>query len=244
MNHPELSGRVGASAARWRGNLKSRLEVLALTAVIATSSLLGWRLLTNHQAHPSTGPVVALPREPLSIVGAASKGSDAAPVVLIAFSDFQCPYCERFVDNTLPGLARKYLDTGKVMLVFRHLPLASIHPLATKAAEAAECAGAEGQFWQMHDLLFENAPNLTESSVAEYAATLGLSEGFRECLQSGVMKSKIKEDSEFAEYLGVRGTPSFLIGRREEDGRVRVTHRLAGTRSLSQFEEILKELLR
>lgn len=107
-------------------------------------------------------PAPPLPAQPLSISDAVVKGSERAKVVLIAFSDFECPYCSRFAKDTLPVLDEKYVRTGRVRVAFRHLPIESIHPTAFKAAEASECAREQGRFWEMHDRLFDQFKQLSQ----------------------------------------------------------------------------------
>ena len=90
----------------------------------------------------------------LSVEGAQFLGQKNATVTVVEFSDYQCPFCARHVQQTLPLLRKEYVDTGKVKYVFRDHPLESIHPAAFKAAEAARCGGEQGKFWEMHDKLF------------------------------------------------------------------------------------------
>lgn len=99
---------------------------------------------------------VAPAKVDVNIDGAYSKGSNDAKVTIVEFSDFQCPYCARFYSETLGQIIKDYVDTGKVRFVYKHFPLISIHPLAQKAGEAAACAGEQGKFWEMHDLMFDS----------------------------------------------------------------------------------------
>lgn len=93
---------------------------------------------------------------PVEVGSSASKGDANAKITLVEFSDFQCPFCAKFYSETLPQIMKDYIDTGKVKLVYKHFPLISIHPNAQKAAEAAECAGEQGKFWEMHDAMFNS----------------------------------------------------------------------------------------
>ena len=136
-------------------------------------------------------------------------GNKNAPVTVIEFSDFQCPFCERFYSQTLPLLEQNYISTGKVKLVYRDFPLSSIHPDAQKAAEAAECADEQGKFKEMHDKLFENQNSLSTSSLKSYAAQLGLDAAkFNGCLDSGKYASEVQKDFNDGSAAGVSGTPS------------------------------------
>ena len=107
----------------------------------------------------------------LDITGAPVKGPKDAKVVLVEFSDFQCPFCARFSRDTIPQVQTDYVDTGKIKYVFADFPLETIHPYAFKAAEAAGCAGEQGEFWKMHDHLFANQKALKPEDLSQYAET-------------------------------------------------------------------------
>ncbi|MBI4018596.1 MAG: DsbA family protein [Candidatus Aenigmarchaeota archaeon] len=143
------------------------------------------------------------------------RGNHNAPVVIVEFSDFQCPYCGA-VQPTLKQLMQEYPDDVK--LIYRHFPLPS-HAYAMKAAEASECASDQGKFWEYHDMLFGNQNRLDLSSLKEYAAQIGLnSTSFNSCLDSGVMSQRVKFAQESGIERGVSGTPTFLINDRMLSG--------------------------
>ncbi|MDX9892827.1 MAG: DsbA family protein [Patescibacteria group bacterium] len=136
------------------------------------------------------------------------RGNANAKVTLIEFSDFQCPYCQRHY-ATINQLAADYGD--KIRVVFRHFPLSSIHPNAQKAAEAAECAGEQGKFWEMHDQLFE-AASLDIASLKTMAGQLGLSQSqFDSCLDSSKYASKVAKQAAEAQAAGITGTPGTFV---------------------------------
>src|SRR3990170_4609313 len=146
------------------------------------------------------------------------KGDLNAPVTIIEFSDFQCPYCGRFFQGTLPEIERDYIKTGKVRYVFRDFPL-EFHKQAPKASEAANCAGEQGKYWEMHDKLFENQNALMVDKLRQYAAEVGLESGpFDACLDSGKYAEEINRDVEDGKKAGVSGTPSFFIGKSQGPG--------------------------
>ncbi len=146
------------------------------------------------------------------------EGKEDAPVTIVVFDDFQCPYCEKFFSGALPNIRSNYIDTGKVKFVFKHFPL-SFHQYAEKAAEAAECAGEQGKFWEMHDKLYENQNALDIDSLKSYAADLGLNtEQFNQCLDSGKYADKVKADFDQGVELGVRGTPTFFVNNQQVIG--------------------------
>ncbi len=141
----------------------------------------------------------------------AVKGDSNAPVTMIEFSDYECPFCGRYFQQTYPQIVKEYVDAGKVKIVFRDFPL-SFHENAQKAAEAAECAGEQGKYWEMHDRLFKNQDALEVNSLKQYAKELGLNtKTFDNCLDSGKMASEIQKDFEDGQDAGVSGTPAFFI---------------------------------
>lgn len=161
------------------------------------------------------------------------KGSKNAPVTIIEFSDFQCPFCARFVAQTLPLIEENYIKTGKVKLVYRDFPL-SFHPNAQKAAEAAECADEQDKFWQYHDKIFQNQNALDTSSLKQYAKDLGLNtKEFDNCLDTSKMASEIQQDFSDGLKYSVSGTPTFFINGIS----------LVGTQPYSIFQQIIEQEL-
>ena len=147
----------------------------------------------------------------VSVDDDAVKGDVNALVTIVEFSDFECPFCGKYVLETYPQLIKEYVDTGKVKYVFRDFPL-EFHLEAQKAAEAAECAGEQGKFWEMHDYLFENQDYLGVDYLKGYAKDLGLdTKDFNECLDSGAMAEEIENDLLDGQSYGVSGTPAFFI---------------------------------
>lgn len=149
-----------------------------------------------------------------NMAGDQYRGSLDAPITIIEFSDFQCPYCRRHFEQTQPALDAAFVDTGKVLWIFKHFPL-SIHPQAPAAGVAAECAAEQGQFWEMHHILFQDptAWSIEDPSniFIDLAAQLNLdTEAFAACLNDSEMASRVDSDlQEGAAY--VRGTPTFIV---------------------------------
>ena len=145
-------------------------------------------------------------------------GDADAKITMIEFSDFQCPFCKSFYDETFEQLKADYIDTGKVKFAFRHQPL-SIHPNAPKAGEASECANDQGKFWEYHDILFEQfdawinePPETLTIKLAGYASQLGLDENaFTLCVDSGKYTAKIEKDTQEGIAAGADATPTFFI---------------------------------
>ena len=142
-----------------------------------------------------------------------SKGNDKAPITLIEFSDFQCSFCRKFWQTTLPQIEKKYISTGKVKFVYRHFAILGKPSMA--AAQAAECAGEQGKFWEYHDKLFASAASplaFTNGRLKGYAKGLGLkSRDFNQCLDSGKHLKKVEGETATGGFLGARGTPAFFL---------------------------------
>ncbi len=169
-------------------------------------------------------------------------GADDAPVTLVEFTDYQCPYCSRFFTTTLPGIKEEYIDTGKVRLVVKDLPLA-MHANARSAAVAAHCAGEQDQFWAMHDSLFVNNRQLKDEHLVQYAQDIGLdSESFQECLSSDRHDTMINADVAEANGQGITGTPTFIVGRTPDDIVEGV--KLRGAQPVETFRTYIDALLK
>jgi protein-disulfide isomerase len=179
----------------------------------------------------------------VSIHGAPSRGSATAKVVVVEYSDFQCPYCGKFARETFAAIEERYITTGKVRYVFRNFPLDQAHPKAFRAAEAAECANQQGKFWEMHARLFANQQALDPGELLSHGKAVGVEESaFQKCM-SGAAKAKIKRDFNEGLKAGVGGTPTFLLGTAEKDGKVRVLKTLSGTQTTESFTAALDEVL-
>jgi protein-disulfide isomerase len=155
------------------------------------------------------------------------KGTADAQVTIVEFTDFQCPFCKK-ATSTLYEVLAHY--KGKVKLVFRDYPIPTLHPGAPKVHEAARCAGAQGKFWEYHDMLFERAPRHATDELKRYAEELKLdAASFAQCLDSGRYQADVKSDVEEGNKLGINGTPTFFI-----NGRV-----LVGAQPLAEFKKVI-----
>ena len=164
----------------------------------------------------------------------AIKGNKDAPVTIVEFSDYECPFCQRFYLQTLPQIEEKYIKTGKARLIYRDFPL-DFHKNAEKAAEAAECAGEQDKYYEMHNKLFETGVSGGVSAFKQYATDLKLnSTKFNECLDSGKMKAEVQKDAADGQSLGVTGTPAFFINEQE----------LVGAQPFSVFEQVIEDELK
>jgi protein-disulfide isomerase len=178
--------------------------------------------------------------------GAPSIGDLKASVVLIEFSDYQCPYCMDYFSNTYRKIIDEYVKSGKVRYVVRDFPGESAHPNALKAAEAARCAKEQGKFWEMHDSLFTNQRNLPTTGITDSARTAGLDlAAFQTCLDSGKHTAGVRKDEEETVQLGVKGTPAFFFGTPDpaNPSRVKLVTALIGGQPLQAFQKVIDSLL-
>jgi protein-disulfide isomerase len=173
---------------------------------------------------------VAPPRAAVAIANAPVRGAAAAPLTLVEFADYECPYCQQIA----PDLLKAEADyKGKIKIVFKDMPL-PMHPHAQKASEAAHCAGAQNKYWEYHDYLF-NSKELEVPQMKADAKTLGLDvEAFDKCLDSGATASVVKTNLDEAIDLGLSGTPSFFL-----NGRF-----VSGSLSYDQLRQLLDEELK
>jgi len=181
----------------------------------------------------ATDVIISLepPREQVEILpDDPSRGPDDAPIVLVEFSDFQCPYCQR-ATATIAELVEQYGD--QIRFVYKDYPLPS-HPEAFKAAEAGNCANEQGMFWELHDMMFESQDALDVTSLKSYATELGLDEtAFAACLDGGRYTQQVEGDLAIGRDYGVSSTPTVFI-----NGRV-----VMGAAPFETFDEIIKEEL-
>ncbi|MGH9804970.1 MAG: thioredoxin domain-containing protein [Candidatus Acidiferrales bacterium] len=170
-------------------------------------------------------------RAEVGVEGAPFRGAEGAPVTIVKFEDFHCPYCRR-VQATLGELLTRY--DGKLKIVHRDFPLDTVHPQARAAHEAARCAGEQGKFWAYHDTLFANGPKSAPEDLKRFAGETGLDPAkFNECLESGRTRAAIEADVEEGQRLGLTGTPAFLI-----NGRM-----LSGAQPIEKFAEVIDQEL-
>lgn len=180
------------------------------------------KVMVNLQSPP---PI----RVAVSADGAPFKGGEKAPVIIVKFEDFQCPFC-RQAQATFAALEARY--ENKVKVVHRDFPIDSIHPLARRAAEAARCANEQGQFWKYHDRLYASELNPDPNQLSAFAKEVGLDVAvFDRCLASGKYKTAVQKDLEQGQQLGITGTPAFFI-----NGRL-----VVGAQPLEAFARIIDE---
>jgi protein-disulfide isomerase len=180
----------------------------------------------NNAAQPQAPQHVDVP-----VDGYPSLGPTDAPITIVEFSDFQCPYCRKFHEDTYQALLDAY--PGKIRFVYRNLPLTSIHPEAFPAAQASLCANDQNAFWAYHEKLFSSA-DLGQAVYVQYATDLGLDvTKFQSCLTGGTHDSDINNDSNYALSIGVGSTPTFFVNG----------YRIEGAYPLDYFKQIIDQEL-
>lgn len=170
-------------------------------------------------------------RADVKVDGAPFKGAAKAPVTIVEFADFHCPFCKQVLP-TLTQLLSRYSE--KVKVVFKDYPIDSLHPAARKGHEAARCANDQGKFWAYHDKLYENAPKASPEQLKAYAKEVGLDlAAFDQCFSSGKYQAAVQKDVEEGTRAGVTGTPAFFI-----NGRL-----VSGAQPLERFAQIIEDEL-
>jgi protein-disulfide isomerase len=184
----------------------------------------------------------SLPAEPVDLADAPILGSPSARVVLLEYSDFQCPFCGKFARDVFPEVKSEFIDTGRIRVAFRQFPL-GIHKQAIPAAKAALCAADSGRFWEMHERLFEEGARLLPKDLRDYAVGVGVSRSvFEECMDR-IGSTRIDQDIESGRAIGVTGTPAFLVGVVEGDNSIRVVDRLSGTAPVEVFRAMIQKAI-
>lgn len=223
--------------------LRSSLDVLSSIAVVVAAAAVVWSVFVK--SSPSSEQLAQVePVRGLSVDAARIRNVKGnGPIAIIEFSDFQCPYCRRHASETLPNIERELIDSGRARYIAMHFPLEEIHPLAIGAGEAAECAGAQGRFWEMREWLFANSVGLTADTFVEHAKSLGMNETeFAECTGSQRMLTHVRADLEEGRRLGVKATPLFFLGKVRPDGGVELVTKIRGAVAKDVFVEQFAKL--
>jgi len=180
---------------------------------------------------------------PVSIDDDYIRGRADAKVTLIEFSDFQCPFCAEFYRETLPLIDKDYIQTGKVRMVYRDFPLVDVHKDAQKAAEAAQCAGEQGKYWEMHDKIFANYTTLSVDDLKNHARGLDIAaDRFDRCVESGKFAEEVNKDVRDGRALGVQGTPTFFVGLTGQDNTIQAIP-IGGARPYAVFKQTFDKFL-
>lgn len=243
----DLQARIAALEAGQKAILKELQEIeLLLRARPAMPAPIPTPAPAAAAQQPGPTPnLTGPPAFDLDIAGAATRGRPDAKLVVVEFSDFQCPFCGRYTRETLPQVERDYVDTGKIRYVFRHFPLERLHPLALRAAEAGDCANQQAKFWPMHTRLFGNQQALAEADLTRAAEVLELNMPvFQQCMKTqSTSPVRVRQDQTEGSRAAITGTPTFFIGTVTPAGKVHVLKRLVGAQPYTSFKTALDSLL-
>lgn len=193
---------------------------------------------------PAGGQAAAAPDDKVSMTfatGGFSIGKADAPLVLVEYTDYQCPFCQQFHNTAYAQLKANYIDTGKVRFVSRDFPL-DFHENSRRGANAARCAAEQGKYWEMRHAMIVNASQLQADKLSNYAANVSIDvKKFQACVDADRFKSAIDKDIAEGTAAGVNGTPSFILGR-VSGGKIEGV-RLVGAMPYEQFDAKIQELL-
>ena len=234
-----LAGQPRAAAQEpTNAELKKQIQALAEAVRAMQKDVQDIKTLMQQprQPQPPQNVVLDLGRNPV-------QGAATAKLTLVEFTDYQCPFCSRYVRDTYTQIQKEYVETGKLRYVLMDLPLESIHKSAFKAAEAANCAGDQGKYWEMHRRLFENQKTLDEWNAHAEAVGLDVAK-FEQCVASGSHAAEIRSDISQARAAGVGGTPGFFLAVAEPaSSKVRTVQSLKGALPFDRFKEAIDKLL-
>jgi protein-disulfide isomerase len=218
--------------------------LVALTLVMQAAILYHQHSTPSSVAPPQPEPVRDAPQEAiLDSKDLPSAGNSASRVVLVEFSDYECPYCQRHAAGVGREVTERFVSPGKIRHIFVNNPL-DMHPNAKFLATAAMCAGEQGHYWEMSEAIFNSKPK-TESDVMPLLKRLKLEDGvFRECLDSPEAEKRIARDRNSAKTLGLSGTPAFAIGIADSQGRIRLKKFITGAQPIEVFDEVISQMLK
>lgn len=202
------------------------------------------KTLASRNARPGQKPFK--PAD-IAIDGSPVMGNADAPVTMVEFTDFQCPFCRRYSNGTFPKIIKDYIKTGKVRYVVRQFPLKAIHPKAVKASEASLCAGDQGKYWEMYDQIFKKSKSFESEEWVRHAKALGLEmSSFKDCLYKGKKSSNVERDLKEGIALGMSGTPGFYFGRTDpnDPNKIKAVEMIRGAFPYSKFKEVIDKLLK
>jgi protein-disulfide isomerase len=250
-----MSKRQELREKKARTQRNQRILIVVGVGLVALA-IAGILILTNLPAKSAAGPILSAPDHPRPQADFNAMGDPNAPVKIVEFSDFQCPYCARFWKETEPQLVEEYVKTGKVYFVFRSMGNFVSNNITRQsggsnneselAAQAAYCAGDQQKFWEYHDTLFanqlgENEGYFVRQRLDAYAQAIGLEpNAFKDCMDSKKYKDKVTQDGLDGEKAGVQGTPSFLINGKLVEGALPFDKADAETDFKREIEAALK----
>jgi protein-disulfide isomerase len=234
-----LSGRPAVAQEASTAELKKEIMALSDTVKAMQKDLQDIKALLQRAGAPPPAPENIV----LDLGSNPSRGQKNAPLTMIEFTDYQCPFCGRYARDTYAQIDKDYVATGKLKYVLLDLPLESIHPFAFKAAEAAYCAGEQGKYWEMHDRLFANQQALDSWNAHAEAVGLDVAR-FESCLSSDKTAAEIRRDIAQAQAAGVTGTPGFFLAATDPaSNKVKTLRSIKGAQPYAAFKAQIDALL-
>jgi len=234
------------SLSAWSASTKEEIIELGAQIEEMQKDLAEIKILLKEGARAPRAAQPAFKEQYISIGSSPVKGNADATVTLVEYSDYQCPYCARHYRAVMPILQKEYIDTGKLKFVMREYPLPALHKNASNAAQAALCSEAQGKYWEMHDLMFDNQKGLDVDGVKSFAATIGLdTAAFADCLDNKEMVPAVRKDLASGAKLGMGGTPGFFLGLTDPDDpdKVNLSVQIKGAQSIDKFKASIDDLL-
>jgi protein-disulfide isomerase len=223
---------------------KNILDVVSTLLVTTAAVALLWTLYKA----PSATSLGAPSRVVETVTGLSidrskiTKQLGSGNVALIEFSDFQCPYCAKHARETYPVIRRELIEQDTVTYISFAFPLDQIHREARRASEAAECAGRQGRFWEMHEWLFMNAHALATTDLSQRAGAIGLDTKRFEACMANEATAAVEADIEEGSRLNVNSTPTFFVGRVRPDGSIELLKRIQGAVPFETFAQAVAEV--
>jgi protein-disulfide isomerase len=207
--------------------------------IVASSVLILSAALAAAHAQPANEPAII--SVSMTLGDSPALGSADAPLTLVEFTDYQCPFCRRFHMTVFEDIKKNFVDTGKLRFISRDLPL-PMHEHATQAAGAARCAGDEHKFWTMRQVLIVNSRQLQHADLLAYARSVHLDmAAFTRCLDQNKYDAAVQRDAADAARIGITGTPSFVLGPTVRDGPF-VGTMIVGAQPYAVFDEKIRAL--
>jgi protein-disulfide isomerase len=237
------------SLSAWSASQKEELLELRIQVTEIQKDLAEIKNLLEEGARapaPAAGQPAGFRPQIVSIGASPVKGETNATLTMVEYSDYQCPFCARNYNDVMPALQEEYIDTGKLKFVMREYPLSNLHKNATNASIAALCAGDQGKYWEMHNLLFENQKELEVNNLKSFAGTIGLDTAqFNECLDGKETEKQVRKDMASGAKLGMRGTPGFFVGLTDlsDPDKVEMSVFIKGAMSIDQFQASIDDIL-
>lgn len=248
---PQASTGAGQGAGAGSKTV-SHLNLIVVPALcLAALAFMYTRLDTRIEAlresqRQLAAEIASMRRTPLiDIAGAPARGSADALVTLIEYSDYECPFCIRYANDTRPRIEEEYVQTGRLRYVFRDFPVDELHPAAIRAHEASRCALEQGRFWELHVTLFSPPGTHGDDQLRERARDAGLDMSrFEACFASGRTVADIRRTASEAASMGASGTPAFFLGLYDPaTGQVRILRGITGAQPYEVFQQTIDLLL-